>query len=384
MPARWSRGGRPSTISPTLRSSSNRRVIRSALLVIVALQQAARAAPGPAPFQRGVCYAHTWRDGGRDGYGSEASAKTLGRLRALGVEWLSLTPFGFMESPSSTAIEVTQRAGTESDARLMVEAKRAHALGMKVALKPHLWIHRGEWQGALTWKDDEAYRRWFASYREFVRRYALLAERAGFDLFVIGTELKTATARDPAAWRRLAGEVRAIYRGPITYAANWDEASGVGFWDALDFIGVQAYMPVTPRRGASVDELRAGWRKIATDLAALSARAGRPIVVTEIGYRATRDAATAPATWPENDPDPRFDPGHQAACYRAALEALWGQPWLAGIYIWKWFTDSRDEQGPTDFSPAGKQAEGVLGEFYRKPKAGSRPTTVRGPPPKSP
>jgi hypothetical protein len=50
------------------------------------------------PFQRGVCYASTWRNHGADGYGSATSQQTLRRLRRLGVEWVSLTPFGFMES----------------------------------------------------------------------------------------------------------------------------------------------------------------------------------------------------------------------------------------------------------------------------------------------
>jgi hypothetical protein len=34
--------------------------------------------------------------------------------------------------------------------------------------------------------------------------------------------------------------------------------------------------------------------------------------------------------------------------------------------VWKWFTDSRDESGPTDFPPTGKPAEAVLREFYRR------------------
>ena len=61
-----------------------------------------------------------------------------------------------------------------------------------------------------------------------------------------------------------------------------------------------------------------------------------------------------------------MDVAHQASCFRAALSTLWGQRWLAGIYVWKWFTDSRDAEGPSDFSPADKPAEAVLGEYYRR------------------
>ena len=61
-----------------------------------------------------------------------------------------------------------------------------------------------------------------------------------------------------------------------------------------------------------------------------------------------------------------LDTALQAACYRAAFESIWGKPWLAGVHVWKWFTDSRDEHGPTDFSPAGKEAEDVLKEWFTR------------------
>jgi len=169
--------------------------------------------------------------------------------------------------------------------------------------------------------------------------------------------------------RRLARahrHVRKVFHGALTYAANWDEAEHVPFWDALDYVGVDEYAPIATKSGAREPELCSAWNVLAKDLEALSKRTGKRILLTELGYRATRDAAMAPATWPENDPNPAFDPAHQASCFRAAMQALWGKPWLAGIYVWKWFTDSHDEDGPTDFSVADKPAEAVMGEFYRR------------------
>jgi hypothetical protein len=318
------------------------------------------------PFQRGVCYASTWRNRGADGYGTATSQQTLGRLRRLGVEWISLTPFGFMESASASEVRTITARTIESDERLQREVTQAHAAGIKVALKPHIWVRKGDWPGAIAWANDEAWRRWFASYRAFALHYATLAERDQYDLFVLGTELKSATARDPAAWRALIADVRNAFHGPVTYAANWDEAERVPFWDALDFVGVDEYAPIAKKSGSKEPELCSAWDVLAKRLEALSQRTGRRVILTELGYRATRDAAMAPATWPENDASSRFDPDHQASCFRAALKTLWGKPWLAGVYVWKWFTDSRDEQGPTDFSVADKPAEAVMGEFYRR------------------
>ena len=74
-------------------------------------------------------------------------------------------------------------------------------------------------------QNDNAWRRWFASYRSFVLHYASLAERDHYDLFVLGTELKSATACDQECWRALISDVRKTFHGAITYAANWDEAA---------------------------------------------------------------------------------------------------------------------------------------------------------------
>ena len=273
--------------------------------------------------------------------------------RALGVDWISLTPFGFV-GRGSDEVRTISHPGSETDARLGEETRAAHRRGLKVALKPHLWLDGGAWQGALAWRDDDSFRRFFASNRELLLGYARLAERERIDLVVIGTELKSATQRDPAAFRALITAIRGVYKGPLTYAANWDVAESISFWDALDYIGVDAYQPLLTKPGATVEELREAWRPITLRFAALSGREKRPIVLTELGYRASPDAACDPSAWPEHDRAPRFDPEHQARCYRAALLALDGQPWLAGVFVWKWFTDSADEQGPTDCSPAGR------------------------------
>jgi hypothetical protein len=321
---------------------------------------------GAVRAERGVCLAHTWRDGEHAGYGSARAQETLERLKHNGVDAVSLTPFGFMTSTTSDTVHlVTDYRGGESDARVAAMARQAHAMGMQVMLKPHVWIRGGAWVGALALPDDAAWARWFASYRAFIVHYARLAEAEKMEALTLGVELKTASGRDRARWEAIIREVRAAYHGRLLYAANWDEAERVVFWDLLDAVGVDEYQPLTAKKDASLAELRAGWRAVVARLSALAARTKKPVVITELGYRARADAATDPALWPQGDGAARFDGAHQAACYRAALEALTAAPFVRGIYVWKWFTDSKDEEGPTDFSPAGKPAEQVLREFYR-------------------
>ncbi len=313
-----------------------------------------------------MCFAHTWRDGRAKGYGTDVSRKSLERLRALGVDSVSLTPFGYMPSVSSTEVRMANRhPGSESDDAVSGAARQARTLGMRVMLKPHIWIRNGDWIGQQVFADDAAFAQWFESYRQFITHYAALAEREKMDWLVIGTELVRASGRERARWQSLIAELRRLYHGKLIYAANWDE-NGVVFWDLLDAVGLQAYEPVVTRNRASDEEMRAGWKRIAAKMEALGRKTGKPVIITELGYRAARDAAVAPHTWPESDSAAVFDGEHQAHCYRVALEALMGASWCAGVYVWKWFSDSADEQGPTDFSPAGKPAEKVLREMFGK------------------
>src|SRR5687767_10105409 len=135
-----------------------------AALVAVLIALAAPAARA-APVERGVCYAHAWGRGGRDGYGTETSARTRDRLLGLGVDSISLMPYALMRTVESTIIMPNHGAG-ETDERLRTETRAAHARGLRVVLKPNIWILGDAWPGALAWKSDAAFDAWFASLRE--------------------------------------------------------------------------------------------------------------------------------------------------------------------------------------------------------------------------
>ena len=101
-------------------------------------------------------------------------------------------------------------------------------------------------------------------------------------------------------WRALIGEIRGIYEGRITYAANFDQYGDVGFWDALDVLGINAYFPV--REGletasASAEELEAGWSVVLGEIAAFRQEVGvesLPVVFTELGYTSRRGCTIEP------------------------------------------------------------------------------------------
>lgn len=186
-----------------------------------------------------------------------------------------------------------------------------------------------------------------------------MAEEEDVPILAIGTELRS-SARHADEWRRLIAEVRAIYSGELTYCANWDSVEQVSFWDAVDYIGVQFYPPLASAEGASAEHMSARLGTHLEQLRSISQRVERPVLLTEVGYKATRDTAVRPYEWTERS-ESAVDTEAQALAFEVLFRGITDQPWIRGVYIWKWFTNPNTlEEGERGFSPRGKPAEAVV------------------------
>ncbi len=334
-------------------------------------------APLPDDVQRGICLAHNWQNSGARGYGSQANADTLKHLDALGATWVSLTPFGWMKSLQSTQIEgehltiQTLPDGAETRARMTGAIEQAREHGFKIMLKPHVWIGRGEWRGAIAPGDEAAWKIWWTSYREFIVYYAKLAAEFNVESFVVGVELVSAVREHPDEMLATIAAVREVYTGKITYSANWDEQLPDRVWQAMDAIGTQLYPPLSKESGPSVTTLREALRPHLRGWATVGERLGKPVWLTEVGYKSAPTAVSEPFGWPENLPknEQTKDEALQAKAYAALLQELPEHPQVKGLYVWKYFSDAQtDEEGAWGFSPRGKIAEDVIRQGFMKSK----------------
>ena len=338
-------------------------------LAALAAEDAGPASPPPPalppssrmPFLRGVSLAHALLLDG--GYHAPGLAARLDELRRLGVDAVSLMPFAHQEGPSQPALAFLNQIPTnETDIGLIHATRLARAAGLRVMTKPHLSVGGG-WAGEVAMQDEADWARWWSAYRRYLLHHALLARWSGADLFCAGVELSKTAGRPE--WRRLIADVRRFYPGPVTYASNWGaDLDAVGFWDLLDYAGVDSYDPLSASPRATPAELAAGARGRVARLADLSRRTGKPVLLTEVGFAARKAAWTAPH---EEGGEP--SEADQAAAYRALFGALFGEdgggrpPWLAGTFVWKAFSgDVMD--GPADFSFQGRVAEAVVREYY--------------------
>lgn len=298
-------------------------------------------------------------------------------LRNDHIKWVTLVPYGYQEGAESA--EVFHHRGDSArmhrrNERWLQQIKPLRAEGFKVFVKPHIWMRAspdGKWRSDIYPADDARWEKWQATYRDFILRYAHLAEKAGAEMFCVGAELTRLTLEKPEYWRKLITEVRAVFSGQLTYAANWyQEYEGISFWDQLDYVGVQAYFPVSKRENPEVAEIAEGWNKHLPALEKIHLQSGRPILFTELGYKSTPNSAMKPWEWMEyeNMDEMEISFETQSNCYRAFFETIWPQPWFAGVHLWQYRSDfnSLTKDLKFDFTPQGKPAEEVIKEGFKR------------------
>src|SRR5512141_349308 len=187
-------------------------------------------------FQKGVAFTG-YSAAAYEGNGPLLSLEELRRTNAT---WATVLVTGMQETIDTTSIDFAGPA-TPTDASLERIIGRAHELGLKIMLKPHVDLandsahYRGEIGPRFTAADWAA---WFASYRPFILHYAGMAARTKCEMFCVGCELGT-TAVHAAEWREIVAAVRSVYAGPLTYADNQveDAPDAVTWWGAVDYIG---------------------------------------------------------------------------------------------------------------------------------------------------
>ncbi|MFC1577009.1 hypothetical protein ACFL3N_01580 [Candidatus Omnitrophota bacterium] len=316
-------------------------------------------------MQKGVNYV-TWRP---DRYFNPNSDRSLEAAAEAGVEWVALVTTWYQHDCSTTEIFPSIEK-TPTDGSIAHAIRTIHSLGMKVLLKPQidvLDVSGGAWRGEIVCVSEPDWRKWFESYGNFILYHADMAQKFKVDLLCIGVELTSVATMKDEWWRELViGPTREIYDGPLVYAANWDkEYRDVTFWDAMDYVGIDAYFPLSDEKRPTFEELKAGWHKWLVDIEDFQAEVDKPIIFTEVGYCSAPGAAIEP--WIEiavGKPDMEL----QADCYEAMLQTFWDKPWFYGVYWWKWGTDVRFG-GPSNkgYSPQNKTAEKTLIDWYKKP-----------------
>jgi len=294
------------------------------------------------------------------------SKNPMPAIEAVGINWIAVVPFAYtrlgeakVRFDSDRQWWGERREGTIETVRL------AKAAGFKVMIKPQVYIP-GSWPGGLDFKTDKRWEAWEKDYEKYIMTFAAIADSMDVELFCVGTEFKFSEQKREQFWRQLIKKVRAQFKGKLVYASNWDSYMDVPFWDALDYIGIDAYFPLVDKKDPSIEEIKKEWHKYFKAIKKLHLKTNRPVLFTEYGYLSV-DRCTY-NNW-ELEKDLRRHPINEQAQANAldALHAIfWEEPFYHGGFIWKWFPNLEDSRRSRSrgYTPQGKIGEEVLKKWY--------------------
>ncbi|MBZ6076063.1 glycoside hydrolase family 113 [Microvirga puerhi] len=328
----------------------------------------------------------------------------MSQIVATGANTVTIVPNFFQTDEFSNSsglkiVDPTKAWANESDTFDVVQQSilQAKAQGLKVVLKPHLETQNRVWRALLDPSDPKA---WFDSYKATMVEYAKVAQAAGAEMICVGTEMNSMI--DPTKvcsdgqtytqkWAEIINAVRAVYSGKVTYAATYDTVQKVGFWDKVDFIGVDAYIPSSLVNDPTVDQIVDAWVKPHFDpwirdtlhggksvvdyYKALSEQYGKQVIFTEVGYKSMDGANKDPGVFGGSG---TYDPQEQVDAYTALYKVMenYGGQWLGGAFLWSYYSFENpmtpvDEGGRgvpwTDYTTQHKPANAVVTEHYSGP-----------------
>ncbi|MEP1033577.1 hypothetical protein [Ekhidna sp.] len=295
------------------------------------------------------------------------SVDEMGEVKRINAGWVAVIPYAFSRSgePAVTFEHDGQWWGERKVGSCkLIEYAKSHNL--KVMLKPHVWVRGEGWTGDFKLSSDVNWKIWEKDFSAYIMNYAHVADSLGVEMLCIGTEYRIPARERPEFWRGMIKDIRKVYSGKLTYASNWDNYENITWWDAVDYIGIDAYFPLAEGNHPAIEEIEEGWKPIKNRLSAFSQKWNKPILFTEYGFQSANGAAGK--HWELDKSSENTNEQLQADAYEATYRALINEPWFRGGFLWKWHFTSRGggRWRGTEWTPQDKPAEEVIARWYGK------------------
>ena len=132
----------------------------------------------------------------------------------------------------------------------------------------------------------------------------------------------------------------------------------------MDYVGIDAYFPLSDSKTPSIDDCKQGWLQHKKKVESIFVESGRPILFTEYGYRSVDYTAREP--WNSERITDTVNLSGQLNALQALFNEFWEEDWFAGGFVWKWHIDHESSGGENNnrFTPQNKPAEDLLRNQY--------------------
>ena len=282
--------------------------------------------------------------------------------------WIAVIPYAYTR-PGEAAVHYNvsnfQWWG-ERPAGIIETIRLAHEAGLKVLLKPQLYVP-GSWPGALDFSTEKEWVKWEGDYKKYLMTFVHIADSMDVEMLAIGTEFKHSVKTRLWYWEGLICDVKSVYNGLITYAANWDSFDQLGIWKDVDVVGIDAYFPLLDTATPDVDDLNKAWEKVLQKIRAFQHTVDKPIVFTEYGYLSVDGCAYNTWELEERVMETPINEEAQANAIQSVFETFSKEDYWIGGFLWKWFPHMKGHEGyvSRDYTPQGKKAENVIRHWHK-------------------
>lgn len=282
----------------------------------------------------------------------------------LGINWTCLTVVNYQETYHSTRI-YADHLRTPSDYDIEQFISNAHSRNIKVCLKPMIHSEDNVWRAHIGFPDlnmddlNAYWQSWFESYKNFILRYAELAQRCGVEMLCIGCEM-LGTEHRRYDWEYIIKEVRRVYHGAVVYNTNHDHEDAQEWFDCLDYIGTSAYFPVG-RPDSSYATMLKNWQEVRYRLDAIAQSSGKRFIFMEVGCRSVKGASQHPWDFTQ---ELKYSECEQEDFYRSCMNIFYDDPYFAGVFWWDWPTNLPKKKDK-EFYIYQKQTERYLTDFNK-------------------
>ncbi|MDA9262413.1 glycoside hydrolase [bacterium] len=281
--------------------------------------------------------------------------------------WASVQAFCFVKSPTS-GVDFNRKdywySQTIEGIKLYI--KNAKKQNLKVFLKPHtITQYANVWSGTFGCTTEKDWKKLELTYAKYILTLAEIAQENKVEAMSIGVEIDHFISKRKKFFNLLIKYVRIVYKGQLTYCANWDGINKVDFWKQLDFIGIDSYFTLSTEKTPKLSDCKSQLKTIKNMLKSVSKGYNKKIVFTEFGFQSRDYSGLNPWSWEKNKQTP-VNLKAQSVCYQAVLETFWGEDWFLGGFSWKWHLDYSKSGGNYDnsYTPQNKPAEKTISDFY--------------------
>jgi hypothetical protein len=286
---------------------------------------------------------------------------SLQKVKDMGAKWVAIVPYAFCNAQSGEIIfDHPRQWWGEKPEGVKETIQMAKSLNLKVMLKPHLWVGGQGWAGDLEFESDSLWNVFEQQYSKYIQTYIEIAEALEVELFCIGTEIRRSTQLRDKFWSKLISNSRKNFSGKLTYAANWDEYDKIGFWDKLDYIGIDAYFPLSNEKSVKKRDLISSWKHPKAEMQKVSEKFQKPVLFTEYGYESIDYNTKGHWQLSKDSLDINFD--NQIIAFEALYETMRSEEWWQGGFIWKWHLNRNglNRRNIKAYTPQDKPALNII------------------------